>query len=328
MATTLLVSGASEPIGEALLARLIAEGRSVRALARRPHRLWPLAAAGRLDCREWHPATEPLPPAALEGIGTLVALDGDPLTGRPVDACAARRVDVACRAMEKLAAAAAEAGTRRLIALSSVAIYADVAGEVYTETSELGTGTSLLMRAARDLEAAAALARAAGARTAIVRVGLVVGVDPAVERVLADLASGRAERLLPRLPPLIHLTDLVALLVGLIDNPDVAGPINAVTPAAVSGADMREAGKARRKRLALPDWVLRHRYGAAAELVLRNSRVVPRRLNEEGCTFAHPDARSGLLASVATPARTTREQIRHGVGRLLGAGTSMLRRTS
>ena len=86
---TVLVTGATGDLGGRLVARLLAEGHTVRILTRRPfmaHR----QLGDQVAIHEWHPGVEPAPRDALDGIETVIHLMGAPLGGRGGAETAAR----------------------------------------------------------------------------------------------------------------------------------------------------------------------------------------------------------------------------------------------
>jgi NAD dependent epimerase/dehydratase family enzyme len=292
---TILITGASTALGRSLAERLTAEGRPIRLLTRRPFSGAATLACAE-PCLEWHPLSEPVPAGALEGVDTFVHLIGEPFDGRLTPPKIERLARLRRVAADKIIAGLSQHGVRVILA-STAGIYADVRGEAYTEASATGEPKSALQTAAHAWEAAAGTARAAGAHVAIVRLGLVVGAD----RVLEDLSRWIGTRVVPKAPscivPLIDVDDAVALLAGLIDNPSIDGPINAVAPAQVSTANLVKRiadGMGVRPRIALPARLTTRLFGTGAELLLRRSQIVPRRLLELGCTFAHPDPTANI----------------------------------
>lgn len=298
---TILITGASTGLGRALAQRLIAERRPVRLLVRRP-----FSAAetfgGQAQCHEWHPMSEPLPRGVLDGVGTVVHLVGEPFDGRLTPTKIERLAGLRRAATDKLSGAFGE-GARRLILASTVAIYPDVAGAICTEATAIGAPRSLLQKAAQVWEAAAQVATASGASVAIARFGLIVGADRVLEELAGSIARGIAPAMGKSQVPMIDIDDAVALLTGLIDNPQIEGPINAVTPVPVAGEDLLKAissALGTQPRVRLPARLAARSLGAATELLLRRSQVVPQRLMELGCSFTQPDPIANIRLVVGT----------------------------
>jgi NAD dependent epimerase/dehydratase family enzyme len=292
---TILISGASTQLGRSLTERLVGEGRPVRLLTRRPFS-GIAAFSGPERCLEWHPLSEPLPEAALDGVSSIVHLMGEPFEGRLTPPKVERLALLRRTAADKIIAGLSRRSARVILA-SSAAIYTDAAGEAYTEASAVGEPRTILQIAAHAWEGAAGAARAAGAQVAIARFGLVVGADRVLEDLARWISAGVSPKAASATVPLIDREDAVALLVGLIDNPDIDGPINAVAPVQVSTAELCKRlsdSMGVRQRIALPARLTARALGAGAELLLRRSQIVPRRLMELGCSFSQPDPLANL----------------------------------
>ena len=121
---TILVTGASGFVGRALTARLLAEGRAIRVAARRPGTgAAPTVMVGDLAGDvDWS--------AAVNGVDTVLHLAGRAhILGREVSSDTSfLRVNV--DATRSLAKAAAAAGVRRFVFLSSAKVMGDESGEV------------------------------------------------------------------------------------------------------------------------------------------------------------------------------------------------------
>lgn len=298
---TILITGASTGLGGALAQRLLAERRPVRLLVRRPFSAAESFGA-QAQCLEWHPISEPLPRGVLDGVETIVHLVGEPFDGRLTPPKNERLAGLRRSATDKLVGALGE-GSRRLIVASTVAIYPDVAGAVCTEATAIGTPRSPLQQAAQAWERAAEAAVAGGVSVAIARFGLVVGADRVLEELAGSIARGFAPAMGKSAVPMIDLDDAVALLTGLIDNPQIEGPINAVTPDPVAGDDLIRAISGvlgTQPRVRLPVRLATRSFGAATELLLRRSPVVPQRLIELGCSFTQPDPMANIPLVVTT----------------------------
>jgi NAD dependent epimerase/dehydratase family enzyme len=96
----------------------------------------------------------------------------------------------------------------------------------------------------------------------------------------------------------IALDDLVGAIHHALSTDDLAGPVNAVAPAPVRNATFaRELGRVLRRPAVLPTpaFVLRLALGEMAdELLLASSRIEPRRLEESGFRFLHPELEGAL----------------------------------
>ena len=110
-----LVTGASGFIGNAVVAALARDGYAVRAAVRRPHPSFPdgvevVQHPDLAEAFDWQPL--------LQGVDQVVHLAGIAHTGRGVDRASYDRVNR--QATAQLATAAAQAGVKHLVFVSSI----------------------------------------------------------------------------------------------------------------------------------------------------------------------------------------------------------------
>ena len=316
---TVLVTGATGHLGGLVVARLLAEARTVRILTRRPF----LAARHFVDLgitvHEWHPSVEPVPAAALEGVTAVIHLMGAPLGGSTTPASLQQVRATRCGATQRLIAgfAAARRGAEgwRLIVPSVVPVsMVPVSMEVASAVPGSGPGEAEgpaepaasdapLTAAMLAAETQALAARNAGARVAVVRLGLLL-VPAGPLATLARLASaGLRPDLEGRLIPAIDPGDAAAMLAGLVARPDIVGTLNGVAPTPLHGGDlMLVLGKIgpSRVQLPVPAWVLARRIGLLAPLLFNRAQIEPRRLLAMGAGFQHPDPKHSAARALAT----------------------------
>ena len=282
-----LISGATGFIGSALAAHLRAAGHDVTALTRHPRGPQDIA---------WEPASGRIDAERLEGFDAVVHLAGESLAkGRWSPArkqqMRASRVDATALLARTLAARARRPGV--LISASAVGIYGDRGDQPLDESSSTGAG--FLSDLARDWEAAAGPAEAAGIRVVHPRLGLVL-----------DPAGGALEPLLPmaRLGlggPLgsgrqwwswVTRDDVVRALAFLIEDPRMTGPVNVVAPGAVRQREFaRMLGRVlhRPAFVPAPAFALALMLGEMADaMLLAGQHVHPARLSTAGFAFRDP----------------------------------------
>ena len=95
----------------------------------------------------------------------------------------------------------------------------------------------------------------------------------------------------------IHLTDQVAAIRFLVENPAANGIFNLTAPQPLTSRDFGLAiGRAmgRPAFLPVPALAMRLAFGEVATVVLDGQRVLPRRLLDLGFSFRFPDADSAL----------------------------------
>ena len=296
-----LVTGARGLVGRALVPVLRARGHSVAVLTRHA------AGPGEIP---WDPARGALEAAALEGFGAVVHLAGEPIGARWT---AARRFSILesrSGGTRLLATTLArlEGPPRVLISASAVGWYGDRGEEALDETSPPGTG--FLSEVCRAWEEAAVPASAAGIRV----------VHPRIAMVLAS-RGGALERMLPpfRLGlggPLgggrawwswIALDDLLSVLLRLLEDERLSGPVNAVAPGVARNGDFaRTLGRVigRPALLPVPAFALRALLGEmAGGALLASARVSPARLTAAGHVFRFPDLEGALRQALGRATR-------------------------
>lgn len=300
---TILITGALTSLGRALTNRLVAEGRDVRLLVRRPFSAAEIF--GQVQYHEWHPVSEPLPTGVLDGVTSIVHLIGEPFDGRLTGPQRDRLSLLRRVALEKIVSNIS-CGEPRLVLASTVGIHGDQPGSAVSCTDAPGEPRTPLQAAAHEWESTVRTQPAIARQAVIARFGLIVGADKMLEELAEWIALGVAPSVGQAIVPLIDLDDAVALLVGLIDNPSITGPINAVSPHAVASADLIAAickTLGVKPRIHLPARTCARLLGAGSSLLLRQSQVVPQRLIELGCTFSQPDPLVGIRSKAAAMKR-------------------------
>lgn len=289
------VTGASGLIGTALVRSLEADGhRVVRLVRRQP--------AGPREM-SWQPGGT-LGAEALAGVDAVVHLAGAGIGDRRWSAAYKRVIrESRVRGTRTVAEAVAQARPRVLVCGSAIGFYGDTGGREVDETAPAGSG--FLAGVVRDWEAAAAPAREAGVRVVFARTGLVLGRGGLVGRLLPLFRLGLGGRLGDgrQWMSWISLDDEVAALRFLLDG-DLEGPVNLTAPRPVTNADFTRAlarAVGRPAVLAVPGAALRLVLGEFAEEgALISQRVLPRRLEEAGFTFGHPEVTAALATATST----------------------------
>ena len=99
----------------------------------------------------------------------------------------------------------------------------------------------------------------------------------------------------------IHVDDVVGLYLAALDGEDWAGPVNATAPEPVTNKTFSKAlGRAlhRPAFAPVPALAVRTLYGEMAEIVTKSQRVIPRRAQELGYAFEHPDLDEALRSAL------------------------------
>lgn len=212
---------------------------------------------------------------------------------------------------KKLAALAAARKSTAFLSASAIGYYGASHDVQFQEGSPRGSG--FLAELCADWEAATQCAAEAGVRTAIVRTGVVLGHGGgALAKMLpvfklgigGPLGSGK------QWVSWIHIDDLVALYVFLLEDTKCSGVFNGTAPEPVTMKELARAlGRAlhRPALFPVPAPMLRLTLGEVADILLTGQRVLPRRALEAGFVFRHPkldEALADLVRGDAEPAAT------------------------
>jgi len=194
-----------------------------------------------------------------------------------------------------------------LICASGSAYYGDRGDEILDEQSAAGKG--FLARVVQHWEAAAESARAAGIRVVHLRIGLVLHPrGGALAKMLPIFRVGLAGKLGSgkHYWSWIALPDMLRAVEFLLNNSRVSGPVNMVGPNPVTNADFTRTLGAVLHRptfFTAPPFALRLMMGEMAdEALLTSFRILPRRLQEAGFAFEHPELRTALEFLLDHPA--------------------------
>lgn len=289
-----LVSGSSGLIGSGLIVSLPRSGHTVVRLLR-----------GGTRAREgdvvWYPETGDLQPAEPRPLDAVVHLAGENIasawTEEKKAAIRRSRVDATRRLCQTLAKL--KRAPRVLICASAVGYYGNRGDEQLDESAAPGAG--FLADVCRDWEAATEPAAAAGIRTVRIRLGMIL--DPrsgALAKMLPVFEIGLGGRLGAgrQYTSWVTLIDVLRAIELLLAREDLAGPVNVVAPHPLTNAEFTKTLAAvlhRPAMLPVPEFALRVVFGQRAdELLLASARVVPRRLQQAGFQFEHPELKPAL----------------------------------
>lgn len=307
-----LMTGASGMIGRALSGSLAADGHTVTSLVRRTPEaarelFWDPQTAGSLDA------------GALEGHDVAIHLAGAPIAaGRWTEA--RRQAILDSREQGTAVLTAALAGLRypphTLITASGIGFYGNEREGTVDEGSPAGVG--FMADVVRRWEDAGAPAMRAGIRVVQLRMGPVLALHGGyLARVLPAFRLGLGGRFGSgrQILSWISLAELPRIVKHLIGHPQMAGPVNAVTPNPVTNREFAAslAGRLRRPALLpVPGFVVQALLGELAQEVLGGVSVYPRRLLASGYVFRYPTMDEALdqLWDARDLARVERTQSR------------------
>jgi hypothetical protein len=168
-----------------------------------------------------------------------------------------------------------------------------------------GLGQDFLANLSRDWEEEALQATAKGTRVAVMRFGVVLGENggalakmiPAFKMFVGGpLGNGN------QWFPWMHLEDLMAAILFILEHQDVSGPLNFCAPTSVRYRDLAKTlGEAlgRPSFMPAPAFMIRLAMGEFGDVFLASQRMIPDRLLKYGFSFQYPDIRSAIQSVVA-----------------------------
>ncbi len=249
----------------------------------------------------WNPTTGELGGAAV-GADAVVSLAGASIAERRWTAARkaalrSSRIDTTRALVNALAKM--NARPRVLVSASAIGYYGNRGDELLTEESP--PGNDFLSSLAVEWEAEARKAEAIGIRVVLARFGIVLARDGgALPKMMlpfrffagGKIGSGR------QWMSWIALDDVIEILCLALENGEVRGPINVISPQPVQNAEFTKtlAGVMHRPALfPAPAFALRLALGEMADaLLLSSTRVLPQKLDRLGYRFLHPDLKSAL----------------------------------
>lgn len=289
----ILVTGSSGLIGSALVVSLASNGHEVVRLPRKNF------ADG---SPFWDPQSGVIDLGDVRNITAVVHLAGDNIAeGRWNDRKKALILNSRVRGTKLLADffAASNQKPRAFVSASAIGVYGDRKEELVDETS--AHGTSFLADVVRQWEGATASAINVGIRVVNVRFGVVLSAaGGALKKMLLPFTMGFGGVIGggKQYVSWVSIDDVVEMIQYVIVKDSMRGPVNLVSPNAVSNREFTRAlGRAlhRPTIFPMPAFVARIAFGEMAnELLLAGARVAPRKLMESGYKFRHPELEGAL----------------------------------
>ncbi len=293
---TVLITGASRFVGKALTRALRARGYDVVKLVRHP--------PSEPDEIQWAPGDFVAWPEEKR-LDCVVHLAGEAVFGlwTPERKKAIRESRVVgTRTIAEFVSSRVQK-PKVLVSASAIGIYGDRGDEELTESSAAGSG--FLADVAKEWEAAAEPARKAGIRVVHPRIGVVLGKNGgALKQMLLPFKLGLGGRVGNGRQwfSWIALSDMIDLLIFVMEANPLSGPINATAPKPVTNREFTRVLAYVLNRPAIfpvPEFVLRRLPGRMAdEALLASERVLPQKALDAGFKFAHPDLFEALQAEL------------------------------
>ncbi|WP_141505144.1 TIGR01777 family oxidoreductase [Paenibacillus luteus] len=238
-------------------------------------------------------------PALLEGMDAIVNLTGESINQRWTAAAKQRVMDSRTTAAARISKLllALESKPPLVINASGISAYGISATEVFDEFSPVKV-TDFLSEVVQRWEQAADAIPAE--RLVKLRVGVVLdkkaGAFPLMAlpyRLFGGGKIGSGKQWLSW----IHLEDMIRLILFIIDNDQIRGPVNGSSPDPVTNEVF---GRAIGKAMGRPHWfpipalLMRFLFGEMSTLLLDGQRALPRKALDHGFTFRFPTVDSAM----------------------------------
>ena len=298
----ILITGSTGLVGTALTQDLQRAGHTVCRLVRPGTSTQAIGNFQGFDVN-WNPATGELGGAAVSA-DAVVNLAGASIaegrwTPQRKQLLRSSRIDNTRALVAALAKMSAR--PRVLVSASAIGIYGNRGDETLTEASR--PGNDFLSEIAKEWESEALKAEALGIRVVRARFGVILskhgGALPQMMRPFQFGVGGKIGTGKQWLS-WITLDDTVTILRSALENANITGAINVVSPQPVTNADFTKILAATLHRPALfpaPAFALRLLLGEMADaLLLSSQRVQPAHLQKLDHQFLHPELATALAA--------------------------------
>ena len=245
-------------------------------------------------------------PERLEGLDAVVHLAGESVSGlRWTDEKKSAIRDSRVLGTRSVVDAISKLKNKPkvFIAASAIGFYGERGDEEVTESS--AAGDSFLASVAKDWEAESRRAEDAGIRTVLLRTGIVLSKDGGALGTMLlpfKLGVGGVVGSGKQWMSWIAMDDHVAVINYVIENENIRGAVNAVSPNPTTNHDFTKTlGDVlyRPTFLPLPEFAVSMVFGEMGDvLLLASTKVLPKRLEDAGFEFKFPELKPALEHAV------------------------------
>lgn len=246
-------------------------------------------------------------PERLEGIDAVVHLAGENVSGlRWTDEKKKAIRDSRVLGTRSVVDAISKLKDRPkvLVAASAIGFYGERGEEEMSESSTAGHG--FLADVAKEWEGEARRAEDAGIRTVLLRTGIVLSKDGgALGTMLTPFKMGMGGVVGSgkQWMSWISLDDHIAVINYVIENENIRGAVNAVSPDPVTNEEFTKTlGEvlSRPTFIPLPEFAVSMLMGEMGDaLLLTSTKVMPKRLLDAGFEFKLPDLKGAIETAVS-----------------------------
>jgi len=297
----MLITGATGFIGQHLCKTLLAQGHSLTLVARDFKKA--VAVLGTSERITLIKAVDKL--TTTDIFDTIINLAGEPIaTGRWNQSKKQRIVNSRINTTRQIVSYIEKAQKRPALLISGSAIgyYGPHGDESITESSQTEQTPNTFSHAlCAQWETQAQQAEPLGVRVCLLRTGIVLGkTGGALAAMLIPFSYGLGGKLGhgQQWMSWIHIDDMIGIILKIIENQAITGPVNATAPNPVRNKSFTKTlGQVlhRPTVMAMPAFILRRLLGDVAdELFLTGQKVIPEKITDTGYCFQHPTLRGAL----------------------------------
>ena len=289
---SVLITGATGFIGKELCRALKEKGYDMIILTRNPEKARERL-SGITEIERWNTLTEFPPVQTIGKSQAVIHLAGENISGRWNEDKKRLIRESRILSTQSIVKAMKEAKTRPelFISASAIGYYGDRGDAFLTEDSTPGKG--FLTDICKGWEEEAKKAEQLGVRVVRLRIGIVLGPDGgALKEMLFPFKLGLGGALGngKQWMAWIHREDLIGIILHILQNKDIKGPVNGTAPEPVQNREFSKTlGHVLRRPVvfSVPTFVLKLLFGEFAEFLLYSERVLPERIEEANYLFRY-----------------------------------------
>lgn len=294
------ITGATGMIGSKMTAFLLAQGHQISAITRRPS-----FRQAQVSVIPWAPELNYIETSQLEGFDVVINLAGSsigekwtPEYKKSILESRVQSTKILCKALARVVSK-----PKLLISASAIGYYGNHSPYDVRDEGNLW-GDGFLADVCHQWESETYPAGQEGIRVIHMRLGVVLSKSggalakmwrPFELGLGGILGNGR------QMMSWVALDEIPYVIEHLIKNDSIKGPVNVVSPMAVSNSKFTKIlGQVMRRPtlLPVPGFVIRLMFGEMGQsLLLDGVHVLPRRLQESGYRFHFPDLKDALKRS-------------------------------
>ncbi|MAS95310.1 MAG: TIGR01777 family protein [Verrucomicrobiales bacterium] len=289
------ITGASGFVGSAIVAEATERGWTVVAFSRSPEK--------EIEGVEEVRSFSDLENLDVSGLDSILHLAGEPIVGmwtkEKKRKIRSSRIESTEALVKAITAIPRSRRPQSFICASAIGYYGDGEDQWLDEDADVGFG--FLSEVCRDWEAEAEKVSKLGVRLAVPRLGIVFGKEGFLKKLRPVFRAGLGGKLGSgeQWMSWIHVEDLARIFLLCVENPDIKGKVNAVSPEPVKNREFTSvyAEKLNRKAIfPVPKFVLKRFPGGMSSLFLDSQRVDPVLLKAFEFEWKHPSLSDALDA--------------------------------